>query len=133
MGLSQRTILPTPPILGLPEPLEAFASYQRALAMLTPAELHQQLTAVNAALEAEANQRLTSLLQAASTRADSIDSLDQGSPEMEIPWTVPDRSSSQESGAPKTSWQLLSGTSRLGPRLAAKLVLASAKAQSRRR
>lgn len=112
---------------------EAFASYRTSLALLTPERLMEELTRVNALLQDQSSSLLTGQLWQASLSA--IDRLDPaGEPTSTTPFDpAPDRPTSRLSPAPPMSAiSLLAGTGRLGPRLAAKLVVSSARAQSRR-
>lgn len=125
-----------PPPTDWPRPMTeaqlhaSFASYQRGLAMLSPSELMAELSRVSALLERQSNQALTSELLRASSSA--MDRLDPPSDPMASPSGSSDRSSPPPTTAEPRSWELLARTSRLGPRLAAKLVVASARASARR-
>lgn len=124
---------PTVSPLSEREIRESFRSYQQALSSLTPESLMAELGRVNALLEAQSSNLLTSRLwQESHSR---IDTLDQA---QEPTWMspsdqAPDRPTSPLSPPTQPSAiSLLAGTGRLGPKMAAKLVLSSARAQSRR-
>lgn len=111
---------------------ESFQSYETSLARLDQPALFAELARVNGALQQQAQSTVISLLQREPSSA--IDQLDQLSP-------MTDPLSDEAADRPRpsqpypertTSLQLLSGTSRLGPRLAAKLVVASSRARANR-
>jgi len=121
-----------PPPLNEDQLKASFRSYETALQRLDQSALFAELARVNGLLQEQAQTSLTSLLLR--ERTSEIDRLDQLSPETESQSSDPaDRPRPSPQSPPQmNSWQLLSGTSRLGPRLAAKLVVSSARAQAKR-
>lgn len=132
-------LMPTPR-LGTVSPPRAFsetelrtgyASYQRALAMLSTDQLLAEADRVASLIEAQNRETMTSLLLR--ERVSSLDRSDLDSDPMALPSEAsPDRPSPR-SGAttPDPPWVALTG-SRIAPRLAAHLVIRSARAQARK-
>lgn len=128
---------PHPPSWGPPRALsekelrEAYRSYERGLARLSPEQLMAEADRVAALIQSESQRAMTSLLL--QERTSSLDRLDLASDPMEAPsggWQ--DRPSPRSpASTSEPPWVALSGN-RIGPRLAAKLVVASARAQSKR-
>lgn len=109
----------------------SYRGYATALGSLTVPQLIAEADRVAALLESQRQTAMTSeMLQA---RVSSLDSPDQASDPMALPSPESDDRPSRRSttSTPEQPWALLSG-SRIGPRLAQKLVLASARARSRR-
>lgn len=133
MGSQRATHLPQPITTDAMSGI--FESYREALAQLTPENLMTELGRVNALIEAQSSSLLTSQLWQASHSA--IDRLDQASePSSMSPFGPgPERPTSDQprQTGPSAAVPLLMGSGRLGPRLAAKIVVSSTRAQSRRR
>lgn len=125
---------PTAP-LHPSEIAEAFESYQQTLTGMSTPQLLAELARVNDLLQAQSSSLLTSQLWQASHSA--IDRLDQAQEPMSMTSPSPSepdpsRPTSRPPQEPSKAISLLAGTGRLGPRLAAKLVVSSARAQTRR-
>lgn len=107
---------------------EMWRQYEQALSRLSPEQLMAQLTAINSGLQAQSTWPVQSLLEARLQSADQP--LVRSVPKVSRPSM--DRAAAAASPSlPPSSLDLLSRSQRLGPRLAAKLVLASARAQAR--
>lgn len=110
-----------------------YDGYQQALTFLPPERLMAELTRINGLLQEQSNSLLTGALwQASHSEIDR-----QGPAPEPLSMTPssdqdPDRPPSPRSLAPTSATSLLMGTGRIGPRLAAKLVMSSARAQSHR-
>jgi len=124
--------LPTLLPLSTEDLRRMFDGYQTALNFLPPQQLMAELSRVNALIESQSSSLLTGTLwQASHSEIDRPDlspeplSMSQSQPD-------PDRPLSPRSPAPTSAISLLAGTGRIGPRLAAKLVVSSARAQSHR-
>jgi hypothetical protein len=109
-----------------------FDGYRQSLSLLNQEQLMEHLSRVNALLAAQSNNLLTGALWQASHS--EIDRPDQAPEPMSMSQSdqVHDRPTSPRSLPMADSISLLAGTGRLGPRLAAKLVMSSARAQSNR-
>ncbi len=107
-----------------------YGSYQRALASLTTEQLMAEADRVAGLIQQQSATAMTSsLLQA---RASQIDRLDQASDPMEaLLESAAERSRPSPASTPEPPWVSL-GRYRIGPRLAQKLILHSARAQARR-
>jgi len=107
-------------------------TYRRALAQMTVPQLMDHLATINRQIEADRTERLGRVLSEAPSgyRPD----LDQ--PVVSTPTATPlprrDRGSLPSRPSPPRALDLLASQSRMGPRLAAKLVAASARSASRR-
>ena len=108
---------------------ELWRQYERALERLTPQQLMEQLTAINSGLQPQPTSTLSNLL------LDRLHSADQpvvSSTTKATPSSADrDRPAASRPSPPPSPIELLSRSQRLGPRLAAKLVLASARAARR--
>lgn len=124
--------LPTLLPISTEELRRMYDGYQQALTFLPPQQLMAELARVNALIESQSSSLLTGTLwQASHSEIDRPDL----SPEptwMSQSEAAPDRPLSPRSQPPVTAISLLAGTGRIGPRLAAKLVVSSARAQGRR-
>jgi hypothetical protein len=126
---------PTAP-LDPTEIASAFEGYQQTIQTMPRDQLLAELARVSALLESQSSNLLTSQLWQASHSA--IDRLDQAQEPMSMTMDSsrfgadPERPASRPSPEPSRAISLLAGTGRLGPRLAAKLVVSSARAQTRR-
>jgi len=109
-----------------------YDGYQQALTFLPPATLMAELARVNALIENQSSNLLTGTLWQASHS--EIDRPDLSPEPLSMGQSQPghDRPLSPRSPAPTSAISLLAGTGRIGPRLAAKLVVSSARAQSHR-
>lgn len=115
-----------------------FEGYRAWLRTATPDQLREQLTKINAALEEQSRTTLQSMVERSGGLSDYLTSLDR----VQLRSTPPDLPSSHSprgrgaQGSPRSRppspLDLLAGSGRLGPRLAAKLVAASARASRRR-
>ena len=106
-------------------------SYQRWLASQTQEQLADHLTGINAALQAQSTTLLTSQLLSDYHR--TIDQPVLSSMPMELPSSLTERARELSPASQRPdALALLSQSQRLGPRLAARLVLASARAQARK-
>lgn len=132
MAQSSESNLPRPPLLPrLTEAtmLGAMAPYEAALERMSSSQLTQELTRINALMQQQAQSTTESLLRA---------KLEQESQPHASSTRTPDPSPDQDRGRPTTRspqpspLDLLAASSRMGPRLAARLTLASARAQARR-
>lgn len=124
--------LPTLSPISTEELRRMFDGYQTALTFLPPDRLMAELARVNALIESQSSNLLTGTLWQASHS--EIDRPDQA-PEpswMSQSGQAPDRPLSPPSPPRTSAISLLAGTGRIGPRLAAKLVVSSARAQSHR-
>lgn len=129
-------LLPPTAPLDPTEIAASFEGYRQTLATMSQPALLAELARVSALLQAQSSNLLTSQLWQASHSA--IDHLDQA-PEptsMTMPSSPsegdPSRPASRPTPEPSRAINLLAGTGRLGPRLAAKLVVSSARAQARK-
>lgn len=114
-----------------------YAGYQQSLAQMTMPQLRAHLTELNAQIERDQRDQMTSLLQRVSPS-----SIDQPVNHSPTPATRLQPSSDErraDRGQPRSApvsqpgaVDLLASRARMGPRLAAKLVLADARRQSRR-
>jgi len=123
--------LPTLSPLSTEDLRRMFDGYQTALTLLPPQTLMQELARVNALIESQSSNLLTGTLWQASHSA--IDQPDH-SPEP-LSTGQSDRDHDRPTSPqprPASATDLLAGTGRIGPRLAAKLVVSSARAQARR-
>lgn len=137
--MAQRRPINWQPPTGPLDPAEiasAFEGYQQTIQTMPRDQLLAELARVNGLLESQSSNLLTSQLWQASHSA--IDRLDQppeptsmttGSSRFDAD---PERPASRPSPEPSRAISLLAGTGRLGPRLAAKLVVSSARAQARK-
>lgn len=109
-----------------------FDGYQTALSFLPPERLMEELARVNGLIESQSKSLLTGTLWQASHS--EIDRPDQAQEPLSMSQSGPgqDRPLSPRSPTPTSAISLLAGTGRIGPRLAAKLVVSSARAQSHR-
>lgn len=113
-----------------------FDSYRATLAKLSRPELLAHLTEINGQLETQARQTVANTLAPSAGLSDFLTALDRP----QIRSIERDPSSSHRGRAaqdsprsqPRSPLDLLAGSSRLGPRLAAKLVAASVRASGRR-
>lgn len=132
MGSSTRLPSSLPQPMDDPDLYRTFAGYRMALARMTPEQLLAHLTSINAALAQEAREATARAIYPTSGPTSSLDS-PVGSMTMEPPSSSPmDRGARPSLSRPPSPLELLSGSRRLGPRLAARLVAASAAAQARR-
>ncbi len=115
-----------PPSLTSSELEDAMAGYQRALPYLSNAELMSQLATINAALESQARESLTSVLLSDYRR--TLDQPVLRSPTEGTPSQPADRATPPSPYRPPSPAELLAAAPRTGPRLAARLLAASAKA-----
>lgn len=111
----------------------SFEGFRLALAQMTPEQLMGQLTTINAALEAEARTRLAATVsEPLSAYIEKLDRVVLRSTPSEIPSPSPrDRGDPRFPSRQPSPLDLLASSARLGPRLAAKLVVASARSRSR--
>lgn len=132
MASRRLTNLPAPQPISGREIETMFDGYRQSLSLLTPEQLMEHLSRVNGLLQDQSNNLLTGTLWQASHSA--IDRLDQAQEPMSMSQSeaAPDRPTSPRLPPPSTAISLLAGTGRIGPRLAAKLVVSSARAQSQR-
>jgi hypothetical protein len=124
--------LPTPLPLSTEDLHRTFDGYRQALSFLPPAQLMAELNRVSALLQDQSNSLLTGTLWQASHS--EIDRLGPAEEPLSMSQSEAgrDRPTSPRSSPPTSSISLLAGTGRLGPRLAAKLIVSSARAQSYR-
>ena len=123
---------PTPLPLSTEDLRRMFDGYQQALSFLSPDKLMAELSRVNALIESQSKSLLTGALWQG-----SHSEIDRQGPAPEPLSMDPsaqdhDRPASRPS-PPPTAASLLAGTGRVGPRLASKLIISSARAQTRRR
>jgi hypothetical protein len=108
-------------------------AYQRWLAMLDQQQLASHLTEINAQLQSQATARILSTSQALSDYRQTVDRPVVSSTPTASPSSLMDRAREPFPGSPAPdALSLLSSSQRLGPRLAARLVLASARAAARK-
>lgn len=130
MGSSPTTTSELPQPDNLDGVIRTFAGYRAALSTMTPAQLMEQLTTINAAIQAQQTARLEALLSRRSQ--ESTSSLDQPVVPTTRPRSTPApqprgraAAGSPQSLPPSQSNPLL--RSHAGQRLAAKLVAANAR------
>jgi hypothetical protein len=117
-----------------------FRGYQEMLARMDPDQLRSELSRINALLETQSRTALSELVRSGPsvTLSDYLQSLDRlvvRSIEPERPSSSSPRgraAQASQTSRPLSPLDLLAGTSRLGPRLAAKLAAASVRASGRR-
>lgn len=136
MASSPPTNSPPPlPPPGRNDPDRSWEAYRWALSRLTIPELLEHLTRINAAQEAQARSLTATTAASLPSLADSLSSLDRIAPGPTAPaspWPT-DRGGGPSPASPQPSAvDRLAATAKLGPRIAARLLLASARAQRRR-
>lgn len=114
-----------------------FAGYKKTLESLSPDQLMEHLTAINGQLELQQRALVSAVLSPSEVLSASIASLDRPvlrSTPTAIQSPQPRGLAAQVSPShlPPRAVDLLASSSRLGPRLAAKLVAASARSRSMR-
>lgn len=121
-----------------PNLIRTFEGYRMALSRMTIPQLLDRLTSINAELQAQSQSTLVS--QISSQLSDSIQALDRlqvRSPRMAPPTSAPDRGASASRpfpGSPQPSaLDRLASSKYMGPKLAAKLVVADARKRARAR
>jgi len=110
---------------------ELARQYEKVLTRLTIPQLLGQLTQINGLLQAQSQVSVTEALLAHSRSADQPGAA-LTPKAIQSPSTDRAQPASPGSTTRPAAWELLSASQRLGPRLAAKLVIASARAQQRR-
>jgi hypothetical protein len=99
---------------------------------MSPDQLLAHLTQINAAMEADRQTRMASLL---ASRSEHLSSLDQPVLSSTATATRPspmDRAAAPSPSPALSAVDLLASSQRLGPKLAQRLLMASARAQARR-
>jgi len=122
-------LLPSFPPLREPDLIPQLAAYSKALEKLTIPQLLSLANEIAAAQQAQAQGALLQTLSDYHRMTDSpvLRSTPPGSPSLPS-----DRPAPPSSSPRPQAWELLSNSNRLGPRLAAKLVVSSVRSQSRR-
>ena len=128
MDSSRRTSLER---LSAPQEHRTWDGYRKALASLTPEQLMSLLATINSQLDAERDRRMSSILLSSPSSGD-LDRPVLSSTRRETRPSPTDRGAPPSTFRPPSAVDLLSANQRLGPRLAARLMIASARAQSRR-
>jgi hypothetical protein len=129
MVSSQRSSLEP---LSPPQEFETWAGYRRSLATLSPDQLISLLTTINGQLQEDRIRRMESILSSSQSLEGALDRPVLSSTRLATQHSPMDR------GVPPSTFQqpsavdLLSASQRLGPKLAQRLMLASARATSRR-
>lgn len=136
MGSQSPRTLSSLPELGPPDSEEAirrsFEGYRMSLASLTPDQLMAHLTQINLALQEQARASLAATVsEPLSDYLEKIDRVVLRSTPSEIQSPSPRGLAAQgsPSSRPPSPLDLLASSNRLGPRLAAKLVVASARSR----
>lgn len=130
--------LPTPRRLTRADLEQLYEGYQQNLAQMTPAELMAQATQLGAMIERDQKEQLLSLMRSgwrSSQDEPVLQSTRTGTPSQQPSAGRPgDRGSAASAPprAPSNPLALLASSSRTGPRLAAKLVLADVRRRARR-
>ena len=120
---------------GIPTPHDeagirrTMAGYRAALATLTIPQLMDRLTTINAAIEAENQARLATLISTTSSNSPDLDAPVLRSTPRATPSSAPPRATDRGVGPslsfpPPGPLDLLSRAGRLGPRLTARLIAA---------
>ena len=115
-----------------PQEYDTWDGYRRALASLSPPELMALLATINTGLTAERERRMASILTSSPSMAEALDRPVLSSTRMATQRSPMDRGVPPSQFQQQSAVDLLASSQRLGPKLAQRLMIASARAQSRR-
>jgi len=115
-----------------PQEYGTWDGYRRALASLSPSELMALLATINTGLTAERERRMASILTSSPSMAEALDRPVLSSTRMATQRSPMDRGVPPSQFQQQSAVDLLASSQRLGPKLAQRLMIASARAQSRR-
>jgi len=129
MASSPRTSLEP---LTPPQEYRTWDGYRQALATLSPEQLMGLLTSINGQLQEERARQMASTLASSQSLEGALDRPVLSSTRMATQRSPMDRGTPPSTFRPPSAVDLLSSSQRLGPKLAQRLMLASARATSRR-
>lgn len=118
--------------LSPPQEYRTWDGYRRALAALSPTQLMELLTSINGQLVAERERQMSSILASSQSSVEALDRPVLSSTRMATQRSPMDRGALPSTFPQPSAVDLLSASQRLGPKLAQRLMLASARATSRR-
>lgn len=129
MDSSRRTSLEP---LSPPQEYQTWGGYRQALARMSTPQLMELLATINGQLAAERDRRLSSILGLSSTVTEGLDQPVLSSTRMATQHSPMDRGAPPSTFPQPSAVDLLASSQRLGPKLAQRLMLASARAVQRR-
>lgn len=129
MDSSRRTSLER---LSPSHEFQAWQGYAEALSRLSTTQLMELLTSINGQLVAERERQMSSILASSRSSEEALDRPVLSSTRTATPRSPMDRGVPPSQFRPPSAVDLLSASQRLGPKLAQRLMIASARAQSRR-
>lgn len=129
MASWQRTSLEP---LSLPQEHQTWQGYRQALATLSPQQLMELLTTINGQLTMERERRMASILSSSPSLSEVLDQPVLSSTRMATQRSPMDRGVPPSTFPQPSAVDLLASSQRLGPKLAQRLMLASARAVRRR-